>query len=61
MFYLEGNPLDNDLLILLRVKVSPLRSSFGSHRVGLILVWIQLPPREIRRNSKSLPLKKGRL
>ena len=40
MFYLEGNPLDNNLLILLRVKVFSLWSSFGSYGVGLILVWI---------------------
>ena len=61
MFYLEGNPLDNNLLILLRVKVSSLWSSFGSYGVGFILVWIQLPPRNIRKNLKSLPLKKEML
>ena len=40
MFYLEGNPLDNNLLILLRVKVSSLWDSFGNYGVGFILVWI---------------------
>ena len=56
MFYLEGNPLDNNLLILLRVKVSSLWYSFRSYNVSLILVWIQLPLMDIRKKFEITSL-----